>query len=121
MTLAITITDTVAVATMGEGWADPAQVGATFASQLEETYFSTATQMFPEATVEVDVTCADETLGNGLAVTVENDEGDADFDAEGTEAALMEGLQTIKGSLGQEFLTNYEDEEEADDREELSE
>lgn len=119
MAFTITIKDTVSIATMGEGWADPAAVAATFASQLEDTYFTTATQMYPEAEVEVEVNCADETLGEGLAVSVEPFETEEDFDPKATEEALLEGLKAFKGSLGEAFLTNYEDEEEADDKEEL--
>ena len=32
----IVITDTVAIASMGDGWADPVQVAVAFSAQLEE-------------------------------------------------------------------------------------
>ena len=121
MSLTITIKDTVAIATMGEGWADSVEVAATFASQLEEAYFSTATGLYPEAAVEADVNCTQETLGEGLDVTLENSEPDADFDAEDMEQTLLAALKDLKGQLGEAFLTNYEDEEESDDKAELAE
>jgi hypothetical protein len=121
MSLTITIRDTIAIATMGEGWAGPTEVAETLASQLEEAYFNAAIQLYPEAMVEADVSCAAETLGEGLNVTLENSESDKDFDAEDTEQTLLAALKDLKGQMGEAFLTNYEDEEESDDKAELAE
>ena len=121
MSLTITIKDTVAIATMGEGWADPNDVAATFASQLEDAYFSTATQLYPDARVEAEVNCAGETLGEGLDLQVEDSEPGTDLDVEGMKQILLDALGDLKGQLGETFLTNYEDEEESDDKAELSE
>ena len=117
MALSITITDTVAIASMGDGWADPIEVAATFAAQLEESYFSAATQLYPEATVQASVQCLQETVGPDLEVVAENPGSLEEDDCRAMEASVREAIQDTKALLGREFLTSDEVQEEAEQKE----
>ncbi|MDR3673419.1 MAG: hypothetical protein P4L36_21410 [Holophaga sp.] len=117
MALTITITDTVATASMGDGWADPAQMAARFAQQLEEAYFATATQLYPEAMVQATVNYQQETLGPELEVTVADPGSVEETDREAMEASVYEALKDLKAEQGVDFLTSDEVEEEKEEKE----
>jgi len=110
MAITITITDTVAIASMGDGWADPEDVAATFSSQLEEAYFSQVTQLYPEATVQAVVNYQQETLGSDLEVVVEPGQP-------AVEASVYSAVKDTKARLGRAFLTSDEAEEEREEKE----
>jgi hypothetical protein len=114
MPATITITDTVSIASMGDGWADPEDVAATFSSQLEDVYFTRVTQLFPEAQVQVVVNYDQETLGSDLEVAVADP--DAEDDPEAMQASVYAAIKDTKALLGQQFLTNGEAEEEQEEK-----
>ena len=115
MALTINVTDTVAIASMGDGWADPEDVAATFSSQLEESYFGQVTQLYPEAVVQVAVNYQQETMGPDLEVAVEQAETDGES-ARAIEASVYAALKDTKALLGKDFLTSDEVEEEKEQK-----
>jgi hypothetical protein len=117
MALTITITDTVATASMGDGWADPAAVAATFAFRLEDAYFSAVTQLYPEATVQAAVNYQEETLGSDLEVVVDNPGSKEEFDCAAMAERVRAAIKDLKGQLGEEYLTSDEAEEEKEEKE----
>jgi hypothetical protein len=112
MALVITITDTVATASMGDGWADPTAVVATFALRLEDAYFSAVTRLYPEALVQATVNYQEETLEPSLDVTVDNPGSEEEVDCGAMERTVRAAIRDLKGQLGEEYLTCDETEEE---------
>jgi hypothetical protein len=115
MARTITITDTVAIASMGDGWADPTAVAATFSSQLEEAYFSAVTQLYPEAAVQAVVNYQQETSGPDLEVVVEPPASAEDLDSETMQESVYAAIKDTKALLGSAYLTNDEVEEEKEE------
>lgn len=117
MPLTITITDTVAIASMGDGWADPATVAATFAFRLEDAYFSAVTRLYPEALVQATVNDQGETLGSDLEVAVTDPGSEDETDCAAMAETVRAAIQDLKGLLGEEYLTCDETEEEKEEKE----
>jgi hypothetical protein len=116
MPLTITITDTVSIASMGDGWADPTDVAATFSSQLEEAYYSAAIQLYPEAEIQVVVNYQQETMGPDLEVGVKSPGSVEQIDGEAMKESVYAAIKDTKALLGEAFLTNDEAEEEKEEK-----
>ena len=112
--LTVTITDTVSIAALGAGWAEPREIAAAFAGQLEERYFSTVTGLYPEAVVEVAVTVMEDALDQDPEVELQG----CDLEPQAMEEAILEAIKDLKDEVGQDSLMTPETEREQAEQEE---